>query len=214
MKKILLIICALATIGCADHESEDYPSHWWTHVPDGELQWWEISPDAAGENEVVLSKRNELGLLSNFADTPFEYRGKRYRTVEGLWQSMLYPENAEDPRFDAVDWPHKRAEVEQMLGFPAKEAGEFGDEVMEAMNIDWVTFEGRRMRYWTSEKGPHYEIVREVMLAKLDQNPEVKEVLLATGDLVLLADHKTTPEDPPAWRYYQIWMEIRESLTQ
>jgi predicted NAD-dependent protein-ADP-ribosyltransferase YbiA (DUF1768 family) len=212
MKKLLLTIFALAAIGCSSQEDNGYPSHWWEPVPDGDLQWWEISPDAAGENEVVLSKRNELGILSNFADTPFEYRGKRYRTVEGLWQSLLYPESTEDPRFDSAEWPHKREEVEQMLGFPAKEAGEFGDEVMKTMNIDWVTFEGRQMHYWTSEKGPHYELIREVMTAKIDQNPKVREILLSTGDLVLLPDHLTTPEDPPAWRYYQIWTEIRESL--
>lgn len=98
------------------------------------------------------------------------------------------------------------------MGFT--DLGAFGDEVMKTMNIDWVTFEGHRMRYWTPEKGPHYELIREVMMAKIDQNPKVKEVLLSTGDLVLLADHLTTPEDPPAWRYYQIWMEIRESLNE
>lgn len=38
---------------------------------------WEIMPQEAGNGEVILSKRNELGLL-NFAATPFEFHGKRY----------------------------------------------------------------------------------------------------------------------------------------
>src|SRR5260221_974694 len=37
-------------------------------------------------------KRNELGLLSNFAPTPFTFRGQRYASLEGFWQMMLYPE--------------------------------------------------------------------------------------------------------------------------
>ena len=41
---------------------------------------------------MILSKRNELGILSNFAATPFTLYGKRYASVEGFWQMMLYPE--------------------------------------------------------------------------------------------------------------------------
>jgi len=37
---------------------------------------------------------NELGLLSNFAPTPFVFHGQRYASVEGFWQMMKYPEGA------------------------------------------------------------------------------------------------------------------------
>jgi hypothetical protein len=50
------------------------------------------------------------------------------------------------------------------------------------------------------------------MRAKLEQNPKVREILLATGDLILRPDHITEPDDPPEWRYYDIWMEIRAEL--
>jgi predicted NAD-dependent protein-ADP-ribosyltransferase YbiA (DUF1768 family) len=46
------------------------------------------------------------------------------------------------------------------------------------------------------------------------QNPEVRRVLLATGDLVLKPDHHQEPNAPAAWRYYQILMEIRAELQQ
>ena len=49
-------------------------------------------PQEAGAGEVILSKRNELGLLSNFAATPFVFRGRRDASLEGFWQMMLYPE--------------------------------------------------------------------------------------------------------------------------
>lgn len=52
---------------------------------------WEILPQEAAPGEVILSKRHELGLLSNFAATPFVFRGKRYASLEGFWQMMLYP---------------------------------------------------------------------------------------------------------------------------
>ncbi len=190
-----------------------YPESWWQPVPKDELQWWEISPHEAKQCQVVLSKRNELGLLSNFVYTPFTYRGKTYPTVESLWQSMKYPENKRDIRYSKAKWPHTRTQVEKMeSGFKAKEAGDFGTEVMNKMNINWVTFEGKQIPYRVNEKGDHYKIIKEAMLAKLHQNPKVKEVLLSTGDLNLLADHMTNPDDPPAWRYYRIWMEIRNSL--
>src|SRR5579862_950206 len=65
-----------------------YPPYWWAPVPENQKASWEILPQAAGPGEVILSKRNELGILSNFAATPFTFRGRRYASVEGFWQMM------------------------------------------------------------------------------------------------------------------------------
>src|SRR5581483_9460332 len=102
---------------------------------------WEILPQAARPGEVILSKRNELGILSNFAATPFTYRGKRYASIEGFWQMMLYPEGPRDPRAKGVVWPHTRDEVAQMTAFEAKAAGTAAEEILRRTGIDWVTFE-------------------------------------------------------------------------
>ena len=83
-----------------------YPAHWWAPVPTNGTPAWEIFPQAAGPGEVILSKRNELGLLSNFAATPFTFRGKRYASLEGFWQMMKYPEGPDDPR---ARWPSARS---------------------------------------------------------------------------------------------------------
>src|ERR1700690_2064417 len=85
-----------------------YPAHWWTPIPEDQKAVWEILPQAAKPGQVILSKRNELGILSNFAATPFMYRGKRYASIEGLWQMMLYPEGPRDPRSKAagIKWTH------------------------------------------------------------------------------------------------------------
>ena len=80
-----------------------YPTHWWTPVPKEGAPAWEVLPQEAKPGEVILSKRHELGLLSNFAPTPFTFRGKHYASLEGFWQMMLYPEGPKDsvrkPRF-------------------------------------------------------------------------------------------------------------------
>src|SRR5262245_46045240 len=97
--------------------AQGYPEHWWTPISKEGAPSWEILPQEAGPGEVILSKRHELGLLSNFAPTPFTYRGKRYASLEGFWQMMLYPESARDPRakYPGLEWKYSR---EQVAGMP------------------------------------------------------------------------------------------------
>ena len=175
---------------------------------------WEILPQAAKPGEVILSKRNELGILSNFAATPFILDGKTYASVEGFWQMMLYPENASDPRAKAraIVWRYTRDEVARMTGFQAKEAGTLAETNMLNMGIDWVTFEGGPMPYRSMKKGEHYRLIREAMIAKLNQNAKAREILLSTGNLMLRPDHIQESNAPAEWRYFQIWMELRNQL--
>jgi len=84
-------IAMIATIGAIAlaQDRGRYPAHWWAPVAEDQKASWEVLPQAARPGEVILSKRNELGILSNFAATPFTFRGKRYASVEGFWQMML-----------------------------------------------------------------------------------------------------------------------------
>lgn len=190
-----------------------YPSHWWIPIQDAHKPDWEILPQAAKPGEVILSKRNELGILSNFAATPFTLDGMRYASVEGFWQMMLYPEGPADPRTQGnVKYPHTRAEVAEMTAFQAKAAGDAAESNMRKLGIDWVTFEGRRFPYRSQVKGEHYRLILEAMRAKLAQNPRVKQILLSTGDLVLRPDHIQEENAPPEWAYFKIWMELRSEL--
>jgi predicted NAD-dependent protein-ADP-ribosyltransferase YbiA (DUF1768 family) len=191
-----------------------YPAHWWTPVSDPHKPDWEILPQAAKPGEVILSKRNELGILSNFAATPFTLRGKRYASVEGFWQMMLYPEGTDDPRAKApgLVWRYTREQVAQMTSFQAKDAGTLAEENSRKRGIGWVTFEGRQIPYRSMQKGEHYRLIREAMLAKLNQNPKVRAILLSTGTLILRPDHIQEQNAPPEWRYFEMWMEIRGEL--
>ncbi|HVP11258.1 MAG TPA: NADAR family protein, partial [Phycisphaerae bacterium] len=226
-KRVCALIIVLELAGCAgatgqatiperDARSPGYPAHWWAPVPGTEAASWEILPQAAGRGEVILSKRNELGLLSNLAPTPFVFHGRRYASLEGFWQMMKYPEGPTDPRatWPGVVWKYTREEVSQMAGFDAKTAGDLGSENMKTMGIDWVTFEGRKMRYRTGERGEHYALIVEATREKIRQNPRVRDVLLSTGDLKLRPDHRQASDAPPAWRYCDILMMIRAELQE
>jgi predicted NAD-dependent protein-ADP-ribosyltransferase YbiA (DUF1768 family) len=191
-----------------------YPATWWAPVPKEGAPAWEILPQEADPGEVILSKRNELGLLSNFAATPFTFHGQRYASLEGFWQMMKYPENASDPRatFPGVTWTLTRQQVSQLTAFDAKHAGQLADQNMKLMGITWVSFEGKHLEYRPSVPGEHYRLIAEATGEKVRQNPEVKRVLLATGDLILRPDHHEEAEAVAAWRYYDILMQIRSEL--
>ena len=165
---------------------------------------------------MILSKRHELSLLSNFAATPFIFRGKRYASLEGFWQMMLFPENSDDARarFPGLDWGYTRDQVTQMTSFEAKNAGTLAEANMKKMGITWVSFEGRQIEYRPTAPGEHYRLIVAATWEKVRQNPEVKKVLLSTGDLTLKPDHHQEPNAPAAWRYYEILTEIRTELQE
>jgi predicted NAD-dependent protein-ADP-ribosyltransferase YbiA (DUF1768 family) len=152
--------------------------------------------------------------MSNFAPTPFTFRGKRYASMEGFWQCMKFPEGPDDERqkWKDVDWRHTRDEVAEMTDWAAKRAGDGADAIMRKKDVNWVTFDGKKMDYRTSAAGEHYNLILEATREKVKQNPEVKKVLLSTGDLVLRPDHHQGKNPPAAWRYYDIYMKIRDEL--
>jgi hypothetical protein len=226
MRQLLLaiVVFGIVSAGCHSTSPEasshkataqsSYPAHWWAEVPKAGVPSWEILPQEAGPGEVILSKRNELGLHSNLAATPFTFHGKRYASLEGFWQMMKFPAGANDPRakFPGLQWPYTREQVAQMTGFEAKHAGTVAEQNMEKMGITWVTFKGKRMEYRPAQPSEHYRLIMAATWEKVRQNPEVKKVLLATGDLILKPDHHQEPNAPAAWRYYEILTWIRSEL--
>ena len=198
----------------SEERDSRYPAHWWEEVERKTAPSWEILPQDALPGEVILSKRNELGLFSNFASTSFSYRGRRYKSIEGFWQMMKYPEGLGDPRreYPGIEWKYTRQEVSQMVGFEAKEAGKLANKNMEKMDIGWVTFEGKKIFYKGKDQQEHFRIIRGVSWAKIQQNKKLQSLLLKTGDLVLKADHHQSKDAPPAYKYPEIYMGIRSQL--
>jgi len=215
-KPTLSMRAAASPLRSIQQSSRDprYPAHWWTPVSTAGKPDWEILPQEAGPGEVILSKRNELGLLSNFAATPFVFRGQRYASLEGFWQMMLYPEGPHDPRAKApgLEWKYTRAQVARMASFEAKSAGTLAEENMKRMGINWATFRGKRFCYRASVPGEHYRLIVAATRAKVSQNAEVRKALLETGDLILKPDHHPEPNAPAEWRYFEILTQIRSEL--
>jgi predicted NAD-dependent protein-ADP-ribosyltransferase YbiA (DUF1768 family) len=211
---LVVFLACSSTPKATQNYRGNYPAHWWAEISREGAPTWEILPHEAKAGEVILSKRNELGLLSNFAATPFVFHGKRFASLEGFWQSMLYPEGPSDPRakFPGLKWPHSRADVEQMVAFDAKRAGDAAKENMKKMGIDWVSFEGKRFAYKSPTPAEHYQLIVEATREKLKQNQNVRDVLLGTGDLKLRPDHEQDPNSPPEWRYFEIYEQLREEI--
>ena len=99
-----------------------------------------------------------------------------------------------------------------MTAFVAKDAGTLAEQNMAKMKIDWVTFEGRRMPYRSMKPAEHFDLIAAATRAKVDQNPDVKKVLLSTGNLILRPDHYEEANAAPEWRYFEILTKIRTEL--
>lgn len=198
--------------------SDNYPDIWWKPVPKDELASWEIGPQGAdrAKGEVILSKRNELGMLSNFYAASFTFEGRKYASMEGLWQSLKYPEGPNDERLadPNVKWPFTRDQVENMTAFEAKDAGKIASENMKKLGIKWVTHKGQKIFYSAPGAGQqkHYEVIFGATVQKITQNEPVKSLLLKTGTLNLLPDHAQEPGTGPAYAYFTIAMKIRTAL--
>ncbi len=196
--------------------ADKYPDIWWQAIPQEEIKSWEIAPQHANrcKGEVVLSKRNELGIFSNLGNAGFVMDGIHYKSTEGLWQGMKYPENSNDLRLKdpSVVWPYTRQQVYAMEGFEAKKAGDLANALMKKLGIEWVTYRGRKIEYKGSGAKRHYNIIYKASKLKVMQNAEVKNLLLSTGDLKFIADHVQAADVPPAYKYHEIYMKVRNEI--
>lgn len=190
-----------------------FPADWWREVPRSEAAGWEILPQDAAPGEVILSKRTELGIFSNFGATPFVIDGIAFASVEGLWQSLKYPDPQikDDPRHAILSWPYTRAQVEMMVGFEAKKAGNIANEIYKEHGLNNVNWGGHFFNYVDHSSGSefHYELIKRALKAKLDQNKGLWDLLLQTGCLKLRSDHQASSKEPPSFRYYEILMILR-----
>src|SRR5258706_7880914 len=165
--KVLIDVTAIRAARSREAAVLTYPTIWFALINDPNKPSWEILPQEAGPGEVILSQRDELGILSNLASTPFELYGKRYASVEGFWQMMLYPEGPDDERAKAkgVEWKFTREQVAQMTAFEAKTAGTLAEENMKKVGIDWVTYQGKRFPYRSATPSEHYRLIVAAMRA-------------------------------------------------
>ncbi|MBY0515905.1 MAG: NADAR family protein [Bacteriovoracaceae bacterium] len=208
--KILLFLSLFITTPLL---AQSYPQEWWVSIPRDQAASWEILPQDAAAGEVILSKRTELGIFSNFGATPFELDGLHYASVEGLWQALKYPDPSipNDPRAKLV-WPHTRAEVMAMVAFDAKRAGNEANLIYKANNLKEVSYGQDFFDYndFAAGSEKHLKIITRALRAKLDQTPGLWDLLLKTGCLILKPDHTESGNSPASYRYFDIYMKLRE----
>lgn len=109
----------------------------------------------------ITSFRGEYFFLSNFYTAPVTYNGVTFKNNEAAFQAQ----KANDP-----------IEVNAQSG----------------MKIDWANLSpsdakkaGRRVKLRKDWEDVKFGIMRDIVYAKFDQNPELRKKLLATGDAYL-----------------------------
>ena len=182
--------------GCAIQTK--YPSHWW-------------SLGYPKHNELVLTDANELGVLLNHSSSPFWFNKKRYESIEGFWQMMKFPdpELNPDPRTKKI-FPFTREEVANMSGAKAQEAGKKADFLLKELNVNWVSFEGKKMAYCSNILSDLNYLLKEAMVKKYRYNHDVRRILKATGNLTLTTEKDLQECQGPEWNTGQLWMKIRK----
>ena len=215
VSKLFVALCAFnCSYFAVASDRGNYPAEWFAEVSRDTAASCEVLPQDAAPGEVILSNRTTLGQLSKYAHTPFELDGQRYESLEGFLQMLKYPESDSDQRsaIPGINWPHSRSQVAKMVGFAAKDAGKYASDVMNKMDISWVTYLGRQIEFSTVQKGEAYQLITRAVWAKIEDNPEAKHMLMQTGDLVLRPDHDQGSEISAALKYYEILMDVRKQI--
>jgi predicted NAD-dependent protein-ADP-ribosyltransferase YbiA (DUF1768 family) len=215
LKKILFsILLTLSIMNLAP--AADYPADWWKPVTNENTPGWEVLPQHAKPGEVILSKRNELGIFSNLAYSPFVLDGVAYASVEGLWQGMKYPDLtlSEDLRTAVTGWESTRAEVFQMSSWDSKSAGNAANQMYADNGFKLINYFDHWFIYTDGKEGSlfHLELITRAIRAKVTQNPEIKALLLRTAGLHLRPDHLMSENVYPSFKYHVILEKIREEL--
>ncbi|QDU56542.1 NADAR family protein [Aeoliella mucimassa] len=136
------------------------------------------------------SKRTLYSELSNFSNHAFEIDGKHYPTVEHYFQAMKFPGHEQAETIRTADNPM----VAKQLGRTRK----------VPLRSDWEAVK--------------LDIMRDAVRAKFTTHPELRELLLGTGDETLV---EAAPRDYfwgcGAKKTGQNWlgkilMEVRDEL--
>ena len=117
------------------------------------------------ENQTVIkfySTKEEYGCFSNFAAYPINLKGKVWPTSEHYFQAQKFAGSEHE---EAI-----RKEKSPMI------AARMGRDRKKRLRPDWEAVKD--------------SIMREAVLAKFTQHPELKEILLSTGNAMLIEHTK------------------------
>jgi predicted NAD-dependent protein-ADP-ribosyltransferase YbiA (DUF1768 family) len=129
--------------------------------------------------------------ISNLAHTRFTLDGRAYASIEGFWQGLKYPAEADRRRIAAL---HGKAAKRAGGGAPRSET---------------ILYEGAEIAIGSPA---HWALMERACLAKFTQNHTARAALLATG--TRLITHVTNPDSRtiPGVVMAEIWTRIRDQL--
>jgi len=130
--------------------------------------------------------------ISNFAATPFELDGQRYRSVESFWQGLKFGDEHDRRRLADLDGPQAHFEGDKR-GYDAT-----------------VNYGGKDIVVGTAA---HWRLMERACCAKFEQNAEARAALLSTGERPLLHLVRRDSTTIPGVIMAQIWMRIRNRLS-
>jgi predicted NAD-dependent protein-ADP-ribosyltransferase YbiA (DUF1768 family) len=132
-----------------------------------------------------------LRLISNFAHTPFCFDDKGYESIEGFWQGLKFPDEAE------------RRRLALLHGSEARDAG------YHAPEADTLMYDGENVRVGTYA---HWRLMEKACRAKFARHAAAREALLSTRNRPLVHQVKRDSKNIPGVIMAAIWMRIRERL--
>jgi predicted NAD-dependent protein-ADP-ribosyltransferase YbiA (DUF1768 family) len=142
-------------------------------------------------NVVSTHKDPQIRLISNFATTPFVLDGQTYQSVEGFWQGLKFPDEAD------------RRRLATLSGIEAKRAGS------KQGAGDTFLYRGQELRVGTRD---HWDLMEQANWAKFTQSAEARQALLATTPRPLIHRVRRDSRTIPGVIMADIWMRIRERL--
>jgi predicted NAD-dependent protein-ADP-ribosyltransferase YbiA (DUF1768 family) len=160
----------------------------------GALVFHTLGPEAEACREPLnITSRSPmpLRLISNFAHTPFTLDSLSYASVEGFWQGLKFPDDADRRRLAALH------------GSAAKDDGFY------APAADRISYLGQDIRVGTWD---HWQLMERACHAKFDQDEAARAALLSTGKRPLVHQMLPDSRNIPGVIMADIWMRIRARL--
>ncbi len=134
-----------------------------------------------------------LNLISNFSRSPFTLDGNDYASVEGFWQGLKFPEEAD------------RRRLATLFGAEPKDTG------FRAPQADTFIYEGETVRVGTWD---HWQLMERACAAKFEQNAAARRALLSTGTRPLEHRMRHDSHTIPGVIMAEIWMRQRDRLAK
>ena len=121
---------------------------------------------------------NGYEFLSNMYPCKVEYEGLTYQTSEAAFQAAKFDKKEYKMMFTDIKPDNIKKNEWKRYARPAKKLGSKNGKISKN---DPEAFDKEE---W--DNGRAYKVMKEVVLAKFTQNPDLKEMLVATGDACLI----------------------------